>query len=112
MIPDSGLRWNLGTEPRHPGTSEPRNLLGILLYFLDLFPNQPFGRVDHDPANQLIVVPAGLFGNLLSGLAGTIGGAVGGMFGDEETGKAIGEAASGLISMVPFHTVPPAMVAG
>jgi len=65
-----------------------------------------------DPASQLIVVPAGLFGNLLSGLAGTIGGAVGGMFGDEETGKAIGEAASGLISMVPFHTVPPAMVAG
>jgi hypothetical protein len=64
-----------------------------------------------DPANQLIVVPAGLFGNLLSGLAGTIGGAVGGMFGDEETGKAIGDAASGLISMVPFHTVPPAMVA-
>jgi hypothetical protein len=64
-----------------------------------------------DPRDQLIVVPAGLFGSLLSGLAGTIGGAVGGLAGDAETGKAIGEAASGLISMLPFHTVPPAMVA-
>jgi hypothetical protein len=59
-----------------------------------------------DPRDQLMVVPAGLFGNLLSGLAGTIGGAVAG-----DTGKAIGEAASGLISMLPFHAVPPALVA-
>jgi hypothetical protein len=64
-----------------------------------------------DPRDQLMVVPAGLFGNLLSGLAGTIGGAVGGLAGDSDTGKAIGEAASGLISMLPFHTVPPALVA-
>jgi hypothetical protein len=64
-----------------------------------------------DPRDQLMVVPAGLFGSLLSGLAGTIGGAVGGLVGDSDTGKAIGNAASGLISMLPFHTVPPAMVA-
>ena len=32
---------------------------------------------EQDPAEKLMFVPAGLFGNLLSGLAGSVGGAVG-----------------------------------
>jgi hypothetical protein len=59
------------------------------------------------PEDQLMLVPAGLFSGLLSGLAGTIGGAVGGLLGDSKTGTDIGNAASGLISMLPFHTVAP-----
>jgi hypothetical protein len=60
-----------------------------------------------DPADQLMLVPAGLFSGLLSGLAGTIGGAVGDLFGDARTGQQIGDAAGGLISLLPFHTVAP-----
>ncbi len=60
-----------------------------------------------DPADQLMLVPAGLFSGLLSGLAGTIGGAVGDLFGDAGTGRSIGDAAGSLISMLPFHTVAP-----
>jgi hypothetical protein len=78
----------------------------------------PFQEVPQDLAPQsagpdtpdedrLIVLPAGFFGNLLSGLAGTIGSAVGGAFGHAKTGQAIGEAARPIINMIPFHAAPP-----
>jgi hypothetical protein len=60
-----------------------------------------------DPADQLMLVPAGLFSGLLSGLAGTIGGAVGDLFGDADTGKKVGDVAGSVISLLPFHTVAP-----
>lgn len=66
----------------------------------------PDGASQH-PDDQLMLVPAGLFSGLLAGLAGTVGGVVGGMFGDSETGTKIGDAASGLIGMLPFHTIAP-----
>jgi hypothetical protein len=56
---------------------------------------------------QMMLVPAGLFGSLLSGLAGTIGGAVGGVFGHAKTGQAIGEAASPLARLIPFQAIDP-----
>jgi hypothetical protein len=61
-------------------------------------------------SERLIVVPAGFFGNLLSGLADTVGGAIGGVFGDSQTGAAIGAAAKPLLGLIPFHTVPPELV--
>lgn len=57
---------------------------------------------------RLIVVPAGFFGSLLSGLSGTIGGAVGGLFGDAKTGQAIGGGLSPILSLLPFQVVPSA----
>jgi hypothetical protein len=60
-----------------------------------------------DPADQLMLVPAGLFSGLLGGLAGTIGGAVGDLFGDADTGKQVGDIAGSVISLLPFHTVAP-----
>lgn len=59
------------------------------------------------PEERMVVVPAGFFGNLLSGLAGTVGGAVGGLFGDAKTGAAVGGAAAPLLKLLPFHEVPP-----
>jgi isocitrate/isopropylmalate dehydrogenase len=60
-----------------------------------------------DAQEQMIVVPAGLFGNLLSGLAGTVGGVVGGLFGSAKTGKDVGDLASPLLKLLPFHTIAP-----
>ncbi|MDQ3610079.1 MAG: hypothetical protein M4D85_00490 [Actinomycetota bacterium] len=62
---------------------------------------------DGAPTERMVVVPAGFFGNLLSGLAGTVGGAVGGLFGDAKTGTAVGGAAAPLLKLLPFHEVPP-----
>ena len=65
------------------------------------------GGADADPSEQMMLVPAGLFGSLLSGLAGTVGGAVGGIFGDAKTGKAVGDLASPLLGLLPFQTIAP-----
>lgn len=63
---------------------------------------------DGDAADEkLMLVPAGLFGNLLSGLAGVAGGAVGGLFGQAKTGQAIGKAAAPLFGLLPFQVVAP-----
>jgi hypothetical protein len=85
--------------------------LSDLLPFQDVPPNLapqaagPDGQATD--SERLIVVPAGFFGNLLSGLADTVGGAIGGAFGDARTGAAIGNAAKPLLGLIPFHTVPP-----
>jgi|GEM_PF-4086658 len=65
-----------------------------------------------DPAGQpsddkLILVPAGLFGNLLSGLAGAAGGVAGGLLGDAKTGRAVGDAAAPFLKLLPFQVVAP-----
>ena len=52
--------------------------------------------------DAMVVVPAGFFGDLLSGVAGTVGHLVGG-----DTGQKIGEAASPFLGLLPFETVPP-----
>jgi outer membrane lipoprotein SlyB len=54
-------------------------------------------------AEQLIAVPAGLFGGFLASLAGkAIGGAIGG-----DTGEAIGGTAGGILgSILPFSVIP------
>ena len=52
--------------------------------------------------DAMVVVPAGFFGDLLSGVAGTVGHLVGG-----DTGQKIGEAASPFLGLLPFQTVPP-----
>lgn len=59
---------------------------------------------------NLVVLPAGFFGSLLSGLAGTVGGAVGEIFGDAKTGQTIGNAAAPLLDLLPFHALPDALV--
>jgi hypothetical protein len=66
----------------------------------------PAGAGD-DTSEQMMLVPAGLFGSLLSGLAGTIGGVVGGLFGDAKTGKAVGDLAAPVFGVMPFHTIVP-----
>lgn len=55
---------------------------------------------------RLVVLPAGFFGNLLSGLAETVGGAIGDALGDEQTGRDVGAAAKPLLELIPFHTIP------
>lgn len=60
---------------------------------------------------ELIVLPAGFFGNLLSGMAESVGGAVGGLFGDRQVGAQIGSTVAPIINMLPFHAVPPANLA-
>ncbi|NQX28519.1 hypothetical protein HQQ81_14320 [Microbacteriaceae bacterium VKM Ac-2854] len=57
-----------------------------------------------DSADNLVMVPAGLFGNLLSGIAETVGGAIGG-----STGRKIGQAASPLLGLIPWSVVPSAV---
>lgn len=59
-----------------------------------------------DKDEKLMLVPAGLFGNLLSGYAGAIGGVVGGIFGEGRTGRTIGDAAAPLIKLLPFDSTP------
>jgi hypothetical protein len=56
--------------------------------------------------DDLVVLPAGFFGSMLSGLAGTIGSTVGGWLGDSGTGKAIGEGVAPVLDLLPFHAVP------
>lgn len=71
----------------------------------DLVP-QSAGPDGGAPQERLVVLPAGFFGNLLSGLAGTVGSAVGGAFGDARTGQAVGDAAAPLLKLLPFKQVP------
>lgn len=59
---------------------------------------------------ELVVVPAGWFGSTLASFAETIGGQVGSLFGDAQTGSQVGKAAAPFINMLPFSTVPPALV--
>ena len=56
---------------------------------------------------QMMLVPAGLFGSLLSGLAGTLGGLAGKPFGRPELGKAIGEGLAPIAKLIPFQTIDP-----
>ena len=67
------------------------------------------GPGEQDPAEKLMFVPAGLFGNLLSGLAGSVGGAVGEALGSKSTGTAMGNAASPFLKMLPFQVVAPGL---
>ena len=60
--------------------------------------------------DRMILVPAGFFGSLLSGLAGTVGSAVGGLLGDSQTGGQVGSAIAPVLDMLPFHAVPPQLV--
>ncbi|MFV0459267.1 MAG: hypothetical protein ACK5MT_10935, partial [Actinomycetales bacterium] len=59
---------------------------------------------------EMVLVPAGFFGNMLSNLAESVGGQVGSMFGDRKTGSDIGKAAAPFIGMLPFSAVPPQLV--
>jgi hypothetical protein len=66
---------------------------------------EDFVEAQHtDTAENLVMVPAGLFGNLLSGIAETVGGAIGG-----STGRTIGKAASPLLGLIPWSVVPSAV---
>ena len=58
------------------------------------------------PQEQLIAVPAGLFGSLLKTLGGPIGGAIGGLFGNAGLGQQIGQTAGGIGTIVPFSVLP------
>lgn len=61
-------------------------------------------------SGDMVVLPAGFFGNLLSGVASTVGGVVGGLFGDSQTGQSIGAGVAPILNMLPFHAVPPSLV--
>jgi len=67
----------------------------------------PGGTAGSSAQDKMIVVPAGFLGNMLSGLAETVGAAVGGALGNAQTGQAVGAAAKPLLELLPFHTVPP-----
>jgi hypothetical protein len=58
------------------------------------------------PEDQLLFVPAGVFGGLLGSFGGLLGSAVGGLFGEEDTGKAVGGLVGQLGSLLPFQVVP------
>lgn len=55
---------------------------------------------------ELVVVPAGWLGSLLSSVSATVGGGVGGLLGHAAAGQQIGEAAKPLLEMLPFSVVP------
>ena len=63
------------------------------------------------PQEQLVFVPAGVFGGLLSSFGGLLGSAVGGIFGDSQTGRVIGDVAGQLGQFVPFQVIPEGHVA-
>ena len=71
---------------------------------------QSTGPDGTEKAQEMVVLPAGFFGNLLSGFAETIGGKVGGLFGDEKAGQAVGSGVAPILSMLPFHAVPPGLL--
>jgi hypothetical protein len=60
-----------------------------------------------EASEELIVLPAGFFGSLVSGLGGVVGGAVGGLFGASKTGTDVGSIVGQLGNLIPFHQVPP-----
>jgi hypothetical protein len=64
-----------------------------------------------DESEKLIVLPAGFFGNLVSGFGGIVGGAVGGLLGDSKTGTDVGNVVGKLGSLLPFQQVPPQALA-
>lgn len=65
----------------------------------------PDGQVG-GPAEDLIFVPAGMVGDLLSGFAGAIGYGAGGLLGNKELGEKVGEAAAPFLKMLPWSVIP------
>ncbi len=62
------------------------------------------------PGGPLVVVPAGILGDVVGSLGGTIGGELGAWFGDRALGKTLGGAAGELIKgLSPWSVVPPAV---
>lgn len=60
-------------------------------------------------SGPLMVMPSGLFGDIVGSLGSTIGGELGGWFGDRALGKTIGGAAGELIKgLSPWSVIPPA----
>ena len=59
-------------------------------------PNKP-----RSPDEAMVVVPAGFFGDLLSGVSGAVGNLIGG-----STGQQIGSAASPFLKLLPFQALP------
>lgn len=57
---------------------------------------------------KMIVMPAGIFGDIVGGLSGTIGGGLGEWFGNRAVGQTVGEAAGVLIKgLSPWSVIPP-----
>lgn len=65
------------------------------------------GPASH-PQEQMLFVPAGLLGSMLSCWGGTVGREIGGWLGDEKTGATIGSYAGKLGDLLPFSVLPPA----
>ena len=72
-------------------------------------PGQPQGQPQpQTQQEQMVLVPAGFLGNILSGVSGTVGQAVGGYFGNAGAGKAVGDAAAPLLKLIPWSAAPAA----
>lgn len=52
------------------------------------------------------LAPQGLFGNILGGIAPTLGGAIGGLFGNQGLGQQLGQVASPFARLLPFGVDP------
>ncbi len=63
------------------------------------------------PEDQLLFVPAGVFGGLLGSFGGLLGSAVGGLFGESDAGKAVGDVVGQLGSLLPFQVLPEGVAA-
>lgn len=75
-------------------------------------PQSASGTAHGSSQGPLMLVPAGLFGNIVGSLAGTIGEQVGGWFGHKALGKTVGSATGPLIKhFAPFEILPPEVVA-
>ncbi|GAB7189452.1 hypothetical protein NUM3379_01580 [Kineococcus sp. NUM-3379] len=58
----------------------------------------------------MMLVPAGIFGDIVGSLGSTIGGELGGWFGDRAMGKTLGGAAGELIKgLSPWSVIPPSV---
>lgn len=58
--------------------------------------------------NKMIIMPAGIFGDIVGGLSGTIGSGLGSWFGNRAVGQTVGEAAGVLIKgLSPWSVIPP-----
>jgi len=61
-------------------------------------------------SGPLMVVPTGIFGDIVGSLGSTIGGELGGWFGNRSLGKTVGGAAGELIKgLSPWSVIPPAV---
>ncbi|GAA2009105.1 hypothetical protein J2S58_002105 [Nakamurella flavida] len=83
-------------------TSSTADLVGQI----DAATARPTAPTTPDAGEKMVLMPAGLFGDLLGGFAGAIGGGIGGLFGNRSAGESVGHVVAPVLKMLPWSVVP------